>query len=177
MLWILSEVVLGRMKRSKSSREHHESRSLVVLWVTILVSIALGVYIGLHETGHFRFQSSVIATCGIGMIILGLTLRWIAILTLGRMFTVDVAITQGHHVVRTGIYKSVRHPSYSGSLLSFLGLGLAFSNYLSTMVIFVPICAAFLYRIHVEEQTLMAAFRDEYQDYCATTKRLIPRVY
>jgi protein-S-isoprenylcysteine O-methyltransferase Ste14 len=123
--------------------------------------------IGLQHTGRFPTQSAVIATTGILMITLGLVLRWIAIFSLGRQFTVDVAITQGHQLIRTGIYKVLRHPSYAGSLLSFLGLGLAFSNYLSVVVIFVPICAAFLYRIHIEEKTLVATFGDEYLNYRA----------
>jgi protein-S-isoprenylcysteine O-methyltransferase Ste14 len=106
-----------------------------------------------------------------------LVMRWLAILSLGRLFTVDVAIMQNHHVVRRGIYKWIRHPSYSGALLSFLGLGTAFSNYFSIAVIFVPICAAFLYRIQVEERALLAAFGDEYREYCATTRRLIPWLY
>jgi protein-S-isoprenylcysteine O-methyltransferase Ste14 len=111
------------------------------------------------------------------MIALGLAIRWIAIVSLGRMFTVDVAITRGHRLVRGGIYGVIRHPSYAGSLLSFLGLGLAFSNYLSAATIFIPICIAFLYRIHVEERTLAATFGDEYRDYCASTKRLIPGLW
>ena len=122
-------------------------------------------------------HSAVIACGGLVLIVLGLALRWIAILSLGRMFTVDVAIVRGHHLVTTGIYQRVRHPSYSGALLSFLGLGLTFSNYLSALVIFVPICVAFLYRIHIEEQTLTAAFGDEYRNYRVATKRLIPGVY
>lgn len=127
--------------------------------------------------GRFPTQSRVIAAVGIAMIALGLFIRWIAILSLGRQFTVDVAITKEHQLVHHGIYKSVRHPSYTGSLLSFLGLGLAFSNYLSIIVIFIPICSAFLYRIHIEEKTLIAKFGDEYQKYRATTKKLIPGIW
>ena len=44
-------------------------------------------------------------------------------------------------------------------------------------MIFVPVCAAFLYRFHVVEQTPLAAFGEEYRAYSATTKRLIPGIY
>jgi protein-S-isoprenylcysteine O-methyltransferase Ste14 len=154
-----------------------DSKSLVVLWATILISIALGVQIGLQRSGQMLANSPVIAIVGLILIILGLILRWFAILSLGPLFTVDVAIMQGHHLVTMGIYKRVRHPSYSGALLSFLGLGLAFSNYLSTVVIFVPICIAFLYRIHVEEKALVATFGEEYLKYRASTKGLVPGVW
>jgi len=109
--------------------------------------------------------------------LLGLLIRWTAILTLRKYFTVDVSILPGHQIVKKGLYKYIRHPAYAGSLVSFLGLGLAFSNWLSSIVIVVPILTAFIYRIQVEEQALIQAFGDEYLDYSNTTKRLIPKIY
>jgi protein-S-isoprenylcysteine O-methyltransferase Ste14 len=175
--WVVSEIVLARTKRSKVTDTKRERTSLVILWTTIAISVTAGVMMGMQDTGHFSTHSTAIATTGITMIALGLVLRWIAIFSLGRLFTVDVAITQGHQLVRAGIYKVLRHPSYAGSLLSFLGLGLAFSNYLSVVTIFVPICVAFLYRIHVEEKTLVATFGDEYLNYRASTKGLVPGIW
>jgi protein-S-isoprenylcysteine O-methyltransferase Ste14 len=75
------------------------------------------------------------------------------------------------------MYRFVRHPAYAGSLISFLGLGHYFSNYLSILVISVPICVAFLHRVHIEEEALIHAFGSEYLDYCASTKRFIPGIY
>jgi protein-S-isoprenylcysteine O-methyltransferase Ste14 len=109
--------------------------------------------------------------------LLGLIIRWTAILTLRKYFTVDVSILEDHKIVKKGIYKYIRHPSYAGSLVSFLGLGLAFSNWLSSVVIIVPILTAFIYRIQVEEKALIQAFGEEYLDYSNTTKRLIPKIY
>jgi protein-S-isoprenylcysteine O-methyltransferase Ste14 len=175
--WVVSEIVLARTKHSKVTDTKRERTSLVTLWTTIAISVTAGVMIGMQDTFHFPTRSTAIATTGIALIVLGLVLRWIAIFSLGRQFTVDVAITQGHQLIRTGIYKVLRHPSYAGSLLSFLGLGLAFSNYLSVATIFVPICVAFLYRIHVEEKTLVATFGDEYLNYRASTKGLVPGIW
>ncbi len=59
------------------------------------------------------------------------------------------------------MYKHLRHPSYAGYLLGNLGLGMAFSNWLSIVIIFVPILAASLYRIWVEEDALLENFGDE----------------
>jgi protein-S-isoprenylcysteine O-methyltransferase Ste14 len=90
---------------------------------------------------------------------------------------VDVSITQDHRIIRKGIYRFVRHPAYAGSLLSFFGLGLCLANYFSILIIFLPICSAFLYRIHVEEKALIDNFGNEYINYCASTKRLIPGIF
>jgi len=106
-----------------------------------------------------------------------LIIRWMAILTLKKYFTVNVSILKDHRIIDKGVYKFIRHPAYAGSLLSFLGLGLSFSNWLSTLVIFIPILIAFIYRIRVEEKALIQAFGDEYLNYSKTTKRLIPKLY
>ena len=130
-----------------------------------------------QRVGYFGEGSPVLPIVGLIVIVFGLFVRWIAIFSLRRQFTVDVAITMGHRIVSKGVYRFVRHLAYAGSLLSFLGLGLCFANIIGLLVIFLPICAAFLYRIHVEEKALIDAFGDEYIRYCSTTKRLIPGIY
>jgi len=80
-------------------------------------------------------------------------------------------------VIRSGIYRHVRHPSYSGLLLAFVGLGLAFGNWVSLAVMLGPIVAALLYRIHIEEIVLLEALGREYAEYCKATRRLVPGVY
>ncbi len=107
----------------------------------------------------------------------GLVLRWASILTLGRLFTVDVAIHVEHRIVESGPYRLIRHPSYAGLLLAFVGLGFFFSNWMSLAALVVPIAAAVLNRIAKEEDTLRRAFGSAYEDYCARTRRLVPWVY
>jgi protein-S-isoprenylcysteine O-methyltransferase Ste14 len=176
-IWLGSEIILSRVKRSLSTDARFDKSSMRILWVTILVSVNIGVVLSFQRVGYFGGGSSVFPVVGITMIILGLLVRWIAIFSLKRQFTVDVAITKDHRIVSEGIYRFVRHPSYAGSLLSFLGLGLSSANAISLVVIVPPVCAAFLYRIRVEERALTDAFGEEYVRYCASTKRLIPGIF
>ena len=111
------------------------------------------------------------------MIVAGLAIRWVAILTLGHAFRVDVAVAHGQQLVDKGIYRIVRHPSYTGCLVSFLGLGMTYLDIVSVLVVTMPIAAAFLYRIHVEEAAMRAAMSSEYAQYAARTKRLVPFLY
>jgi protein-S-isoprenylcysteine O-methyltransferase Ste14 len=178
IIWILSEVVLGIVKRSKTKRTRDFDRSsLAVLWITINASVAAGVFLGVTGIGLIRQGYKIISAAGVVLILLGLTIRWIAIFTLSRYFTVEVAIELDHKIVETGPYRHIRHPAYAGSLVSFLGLGLAFSNWLSTMIIFIPILAAFLFRIRVEEQALANVFDGAYLKYASKTRRLLPGIY
>jgi protein-S-isoprenylcysteine O-methyltransferase Ste14 len=139
--------------------------------------VTIGVLLGFQRVGYFGEGSRMFPSVGIILIVCGLLVRWFAIVSLKHQFTVDVSITKDHRIVSDGIYRFVRHPAYAGSMLSFLGLGLFFANYLSILMIFLPICLAFLYRIHVEEKTLIDTFGDEYRHYCDSTKRLIPGVF
>lgn len=177
VLWVGSEIVLARTKRSRSTDTRIDKSSLRVLWVAIAIGVNVGILISFQRIGYFGNGSRIFPIAGLILILCGLVVRWVAILSLKRQFTVDVSITRDHRIIRKGIYRFVRHPAYAGSLLSFFGLGLFFANYLSLLMIFVPICSAFLYRIRVEEKALIDNFGEEYVDYCASTKRLIPGIF
>jgi protein-S-isoprenylcysteine O-methyltransferase len=104
-----------------------------------------------------------------------LSLLWIVVL--GRFFTGNVAIAPDHRLIEEGPYRFVRHPSYTGSLLAFLGLGICYCNWASLAALMFPTLAVFLRRMQVEEAALVAAFGDRYRDYIRRTKRLIPAIY
>ena len=176
-LWLGSEIILARTKHSLPTDARFDKSSLPKLWITILTSVTVGVLIGFQRIGYFEHGSRFLPIAGILLIICGLCVRWFAIFSLKHEFTVDVSIRKNHRIIKEGIYRFVRHPAYAGILLSFLGLGLCFSNYLSMLIIFIPICLAFLHRIHIEEEALIHTFGNEYLDYCASTKRLIPGIF
>ena len=177
MVWLASEILLGILLRSKSTDIRSDKSSQIIIWVVIAISVSAGIFIRAQHFGTIRAGSMLFPMVGILLIVCGMVLRWVAIFSLKRQFTVDVAITDQHRLVTEGIYRYLRHPMYSGILLSFLGLSLSLSNYLSLIVIVVPIAAVFLHRIRIEERLLLDNFGAAYQTYCASTKRLIPLVY
>ena len=177
VLWAGSEFILARTNRSQSTDMRFDKSSLRLLWITIALSVNIGILLSFQSIGYFGNGSRIFPIAGLILIVCGLLVRWIAIFSLKHQFTVDVSITKDHHIIRKGIYRFVRHPAYAGSLLSFFGLGLFFADYMSMLIIFLPICSAFLYRIHVEEKALIDNFGDEYVNYCASTKRLIPGIF
>jgi protein-S-isoprenylcysteine O-methyltransferase Ste14 len=176
-LWLSSEIILSLLKRAEITDKRLDKSSFKIVWIAIAISVATGVSIGFQPFGHFGGDSEIFPIAGVALMIFGIVVRWYAIFTLKRRFTVDVAITADHRLIKEGIYHYVRHPAYAGSLLSFFGLGLVFANYLSIITIFIPICSALLYRIHVEEKALITNFGDEYINYRASTKRLIPHIF
>ncbi len=173
----LSEVALGLFKRSSSPSRATDRSSLRLLWMVILASIALAVVAARTLP---QFESRLLQgwyVPGVLIFLAGLALRWYAIIYLGRFFTVDVAIAEDHRVVESGPYRVVRHPSYTGALLAFLGFGTCLGNWVSLAVATLPIALAFMRRIHVEEAALVQALGERYSAYAGRTRRLVPWVY
>ena len=174
-LWFVAE--RKHAVRHKIKPAGDWDKSSLPIWMAADLTIPLGVIIGFTEIGRIQTKSILPGLCGIALMLAGICVRWAAIYTLGKYFTRRVTILPDHRLVQSGLYKYLRHPSYSGFLLGDLGLGLAFSNWLSLVIIFVPTFAAALYRMHVEEKALVQAFGSEYLDYCRATNRLIPKLY
>jgi protein-S-isoprenylcysteine O-methyltransferase Ste14 len=96
---------------------------------------------------------------------------------LGKHFTGDVKASADQPVIEEGVYRWVRHPSYSGGMLMYLGTGLALTNWMSALIITIAGGAAYLYRVRVEEQALQANLGSRYQEYMRRTKRFVPFVF
>jgi protein-S-isoprenylcysteine O-methyltransferase len=176
-LLLASELVLALAKRSKSRATGKDRFTLPLLWTVIGVSIFAGFFLRAAFPQGRLPQPHAVYISGLILFVLGLIVRWIAIIHLGRFFTVNVAIAHDHELITTGPYRYVRHPSYTGTLLIFLGFGLCMLNIFSVAAVFLPISAAFLWRMHVEEEALRAAFGERYLIYADRTWRLIPLIY
>jgi len=173
-LWFLSEILINILTRSKKSESNsYDKNSLGIIWVVIIVSITLAVFIAFTFPGFTLIKYF----SGLSFILIGISIRVIAIISLKSLFNSNVSIHYNHTLKTDGIFKKVRHPSYSGSLLSFLGLGLTLGNWISLLIIFLPVLSAFLYRIDIEEKVLSNNFKEEYPDYKKRTKKLIPYLF
>lgn len=178
VLWVGSEIWLSLRRRANADSNRQDQGSLKRLWWVIFVSIFAGVFFSyLHllpfpeSTRHPAFFA------GMGLIALGLLLRWWSIRVLGRFFTVDVATGGDQHIVRTGPYRWLRHPSYTGALTSFFGLGLCQGDFVSLGLIFLPVLTVFLHRIRIEERALAQAFPETWPDHARHTARLLPGLW
>src|ERR1035438_2319180 len=175
--WLISEVMFIVLRRSKNNSQDHDQGSNKWLNIVIYTSVVLAVSFSFLGIGIVRTAITIIPWVGLCFIIVGLIIRWTAILTLRKFFTTNVVIQSDHRIIKTGLYRFVRHPSYSGSIISFCGLGFVFSNWISFVVLVIPITIAFLKRIQLEEQALSGAFGEEYTNYCKLSWALFPWIY
>src|SRR2546421_3872888 len=117
------------------------------------------------------------AITGITLMWAGYFLRVWSVRTLGQFFTVEVAVDSDQTLVDTGPYAIMRHPSYTGLLVLYLGLGVALGSYLSVAAaLFIPL-AAVLNRIDYQERMLLREMGEAYPSYSARTARPIPGVW
>jgi protein-S-isoprenylcysteine O-methyltransferase Ste14 len=174
-VWVASELALGAVKRAGKDTSRDRG-SLLLLWGSITFATIAAAYARSYAPTRMGNPGAAFWT-GLAFILAGIVVRGVATATLWRFFTVDVAIAERHDLIEHGLYAFVRHPAYSGSILSFVGLGVAFGNWLSVGIVALVIVIAFSYRIAVEERALIAFFGDRYRDYMRRTKRLIPGIY
>ena len=177
LTFFVSEVVLSLIRKSKTgeTKIQQDRNTLRLLWVVILVAMIAGTRIGFmfpRETPYATLRWS-----GLGVFIAGFVLRWSAILQLGKGFTVDVSIGKEHQLMQSGLYSYIRHPSYLGLVLEFLGYALLINSWYPLVIINVPVFIALHHRMNVEEALLTEHFGTAYQQYMQRTKRLVPFLY
>ena len=176
LLFFASELTLALSRRARRAdgATRADRGSGPLLWIVITLAITAAYSLSGDRPGRLPFPPSWIRGLALALFLGGAALRWWAVITLGRFFTVDVATHDNHALVDTGPFRFVRHPSYTGLLLEFLGLGVSLGNGASLLALMVPIVLALSYRMKVEEAVLRPTLGTAYNAYCARTKRLIP---
>jgi protein-S-isoprenylcysteine O-methyltransferase len=114
---------------------------------------------------------------GIVLIWTGMLFRLWAVRTLGKFFRTKVVIQEDHTLITIGPYKYLRNPSYTGMLITLLGLGIGIGNWLSIIVL---LTAGFIFlvrRIVIEDRVLARQFGKQYEEYKKRTWALIPFIW
>ena len=176
--WLGFEILVVLLTRTRRGQGKISDRgSMLILWLTIAGSITAAEF-ARYLTPFPMFPGvHWLQLVALPLMLAGLVVRGVAIFSLGKAFSANVAIRDTQSLYRSGLYSVARHPSYLGMLIIFLAIAVADSNWLSAAIVLILPTAALLYRIHVEETALHDAFGAQYADYCRTTKCLIPGIY
>jgi len=169
--WVLGEIYIHFQASADASY-----RESVTDWALGILTV-LGLFVPLQLTFSHRTSLSppwVFASAGLLILACGIALRLYAAKVLGSYFTTMLSVSDDQRLVKTGPYRYVRHPSYSGAILAFLGLALSFSSPY-TLICPAAISIGVTYRIGREEKMLTRRFGASYDQYRRATHALWPR--
>ncbi|MBN2085738.1 MAG: isoprenylcysteine carboxylmethyltransferase family protein [Anaerolineales bacterium] len=121
------------------------------------------------ENPGLRWSGLLLAALGLGLIF------WSG-LSLGRLYSQEVTLQEGHHLITRGAYRLVRHPRYLGIAVMGIGQSLLFRSWLGLGMTLLAM-AVVLFRIRDEEALMRKEFGPEWDAYCRTTKKLIPYIW
>jgi protein-S-isoprenylcysteine O-methyltransferase Ste14 len=157
-------------------RRDHGSHPLLILFVG--VGIGAG-FVLASSVPSAAIPDARWALFVLGLILMctGIAIRQWAIVTLGNFFTVDVRVHPGQTVIEGGPYRWVRHPAYTGLILTIIGIGLALGNWLALLVLAIVPTIGLVARIHFEERALLNELGEPYRRFAATRARLFPGLW
>ena len=173
--WIL--LGSGRV-RPQPGDTHKDQGTLLWAWAVTGGSLVLAIALALMAPwARVPGGPWLTRVAGSLLALSGIALREWAILTLGRLFTQSVMIREQHVVVVTGPYRALRHPAYTGTLLTLVGLMLTLHNWMSVVAVTVGFFVGHIPRIRVEERVLEENLGESYREFERTRKRLVPGIW
>lgn len=176
VFWLAAEWVFGVRSRPPAGATLRDRGSRIVVVASVGIGIALAANLAfVVPEAAIAAPRRLVPLAGIALMVGGEVFRLYAIRSLGRYFTFVVALHPGQRVVESGPYRLIRHPSYTGSLVTLVGMCLAMANWLSLLGM-IPVALGYWYRIRVEERALVEGLGEEYRAYVRRTKRIIPYI-
>ncbi len=127
---------------------------------------------------------------GIGVINEGNSLRWLGVIfcllgyglifwsgvALGRQYSADVTIQEGHRLITGSIYRFIRHPRYLGIMTLSLGMSFTFRAWIGLLASLFFL-SLLLFRIRDEEAAMHKEFGSEWEAYCRRSWRMLPYLF
>ncbi len=173
VVWLCVDIYFVFLRRVGYYTKVERRTKIIVTFLILLGVFLASLPESFRESWAVR-EFGTFQIIGTFVLLLGVVLRIISILTLGKYFAGDILVNSERKLVKSGIYRWVRHPSYTGEIIAFLGLAIVFEHIPSSLFIFIFPSLAFIYRAIVEEKFLELEFGQEYIEYKKKTKMFIP---
>jgi len=176
LVWLAFWIVWGFQTKTTARRESLGSRlshGLPLLAAAVLMASRRLPIDGLY--GRFLPATTAAAMSGIAVTAIGLAFAIWARLHLGGNWSGTITLKQDHTLVRTGPYRLVRHPIYSGLLLALLGSAIAMGEWRGLLAVALA-WLALLRKASLEERWMRANFGDDYERYASEVPALIPSI-
>jgi protein-S-isoprenylcysteine O-methyltransferase Ste14 len=179
-LWYLLGVVwlFGLLTAKPDARTQSlSSRILEIGLGSLAFSLVFTNYFRSGWTGlPFAPTSAITGAVGLFVVLIGVSFAIWARLQLGGNWSAAVSVKEGHTLIRQGPYTIVRHPIYSGLLLSLLGVAVIAGQVRGLLGVGVFFLALWL-KSSMEERFMLEEFGAEYRSYQQRVKALVPYLF
>lgn len=175
-VWIAFSLYWERAAQSAALARSTESKASRAVHVVLVNAALLLVVVPLRGLGRLLPASPAAMAAGLAVELAGLALAIWARRHLGRNWSGAISIKVDHRLIRSGPYRLVRHPIYTGLLAMYAGAALVTGEWLGAIGLAL---AVFAYgrKIRLEERNLDGAFGAEYEAYRRRSWALVPGVY
>jgi protein-S-isoprenylcysteine O-methyltransferase Ste14 len=178
--WVACGVLL--LLRKKPAQAEEAKRAPATSWGIALQSVSFGLVWLLPRPMWWPFRGSLAGELAVAVVavVLAYGSSWLcvrAVQTLGKQWTYQARVIQGHELVTQGPYNLVRNPIYLGMFGAILATGLAFSrwwNFLGAVILFL---VGNRIRIQAEEKLLRETFGAQFDEYARRVPAFFPRLY
>jgi protein-S-isoprenylcysteine O-methyltransferase Ste14 len=173
--WVIFSIYWDIAARSATSAERAESSASRSVHVA-LTNIALFLEMPLRGIGRLLPIHPAIMIIGLIVEFTGVALAIWARRHLGRHWSGRIAINVDHQLIRTGPYRWLRHPIYTGLLAMYVGTAIVTGERLALIGLALAVYA-YWRKIRLEEANLLTAFGPEYEGYRRDTWALLPGLF
>ena len=157
-----------------------DDKTILIFRILMPISVIFSFLVAYADPWKFALDSDKLYFLDFFAVLLfiaGIVLRWGAIFSLKKAFTVKVSILKDHELKKDGLYKWIRHPSYTGMYIYGLGYALSFHSILCIVLIISAVWISTHLRIKVEEKVLESHFGESYLEYKSKSWKLFPGIY
>jgi protein-S-isoprenylcysteine O-methyltransferase Ste14 len=178
ILWVLFSIYWTVASKNSAKTQSSESKAstafhqIILNVALLLLFIPLPTLRGWFLPQRFHFLVAAGAVIQVGGFILAAWARR----HLGRNWSAEVRIGEGHELVRTGPYRMLRHPIYTAMLVMFIGTAVSSSQYHALLGV-AMLVVAYLRKTRLEENILRETFGAEWDTYQRDTWRLVPLLF
>jgi protein-S-isoprenylcysteine O-methyltransferase Ste14 len=167
--------IVRRASKGSSDRTSKDAGSLQVIMLGMWLALLLSFPLAFVKALQFPPTASLPAFwSGTVVLVAGGLLRRHCFRVLGEFFTGDVQARIDQPVIDRGAYRWVRHPSYTGGILIFAGIGVALASWASLAILVLVSVAVYSYRVAVEERALVQTIGEPYAAFMRSRKRFVP---
>jgi protein-S-isoprenylcysteine O-methyltransferase Ste14 len=177
-LWILFALywLLSALNRKKTKQ-----RESMLQRLAYISPLLIAVYLLYYSRTDFGFlaiyfvpHTLEVQWIGVAIMVMGLAIAFWARVHLGSNWSGVVTLKEGHELIRTGPYRKIRHPIYTGILVGFLGNAIV-NGQVRGLVALAIIWASFYIKARREEKFLAQEFGPKFEEHTRHTGMFVPK--